>query len=112
EIALVDGDSAVKRSGLVFKDTLFDENATCHLAYGQGLPMSVDGGGGQSNEQLLELGVNVSGQHTDFMIGGPEVDVDGLTPAGEAVPIMRDDAWQLGPALGAGHRSDTPRRRR
>jgi aminopeptidase len=98
EIALVDGDSAVKRSGLVFKDTLFDENATCHLAYGQGLPMAVDGADGQSNEQLLELGVNVSGQHTDFMIGGPEVDVDGLTPAGEAVPIMRDDAWQLDPA--------------
>ena len=89
---------AVKRSGLVFKDTLFDENATCHLAYGQGLPMAVDGVDGQSAEELLELGINVSGQHTDFMIGGPEVEVDGLTSAGEAVPIMRDDAWQLRPA--------------
>jgi aminopeptidase len=95
EIALVDGDSAVRRSGLVFKDTLFDENASCHIAYGQGLPMAVDGVDGKQGEELLELGVNVATVHTDFMIGGPEVEVDGLTADGEAVPLLRGDAWQL-----------------
>lgn len=95
EIALVDGDSRVKRSGLVFKDTLFDENATCHIAYGQGLPMAVEGLDGEAPDELLERGVNVSTVHTDFMIGGPEVEVDGLTPDGEAVPLLRGDAWQL-----------------
>jgi aminopeptidase len=95
EIALVDGDSRVRQTGLVFKDTLFDENATCHIAYGQGLPMAVDGIDGEGPEAMLERGVNVSSVHTDFMIGGPEVEVDGLTPDGEAVPLLRGDAWQL-----------------
>jgi aminopeptidase len=95
EVALVDGTSAVKRTGLVFQDTLFDENATCHIAFGNGLPMCVDGADGKAGDEMLELGVNVSGAHTDFMIGGPEVEVDGLTASGEAVPIIRDDVWQL-----------------
>jgi aminopeptidase len=95
EVALVDGASAVKRTGLVFKDTLFDENASCHIAYGNGLPMAVDGADGRPSEELLELGVNISGAHTDFMIGGPEIEVDGLTSSGEAVPLLRGEAWQL-----------------
>jgi aminopeptidase len=95
EVALVDGSSAVKQTGLVFCDTLFDENATCHIAYGDGMAMAVNPNGQPSREELLALGVNVSGVHTDFMIGGPEVDVDGLDASGEATPIIRDDAWQL-----------------
>ena len=71
EIALVDGSSRVRQTGIVFYNTLFDENATCHIAYGSGLPMAVDGADGKSADELLEQGVNVSSAHTDFMIGGP-----------------------------------------
>jgi aminopeptidase len=95
EVALVDGSSAVKRTGLVFCDTLFDENAACHIAFGRGIPTTLGLEGETSSEDLLEHGVNVSAVHTDFMIGGPEVDVDGLDAAGNATPIIRGDVWQL-----------------
>ena len=95
EVALVDGSSAVKRTGLVFHDTLFDENATCHIAYGSGFPNGVDGADALPPDELLALGVNVSGVHTDFMIGGPDVDVDGLGEDGSTTPIIRGDVWQL-----------------
>jgi aminopeptidase len=95
ELALVDGDSSVRRTGLVFSDTLFDENASCHLAYGEAVRMAVEDVDGKTTEELLELGVNVSGLHTDFMIGGPDVEVDGLSADGTAVPLLRGEAWQL-----------------
>jgi aminopeptidase len=93
ELALVDGSSPVKQTGLVFCDTLFDENATCHIAFGDGLPESL--GEEPPREKLLDLGVNVSGIHVDFMIGGADVDVDGLDKDGKATPVIRGDAWQL-----------------
>jgi aminopeptidase len=95
EIALVDRSSRISQTGLVFHDTLFDENASCHIAYGSGLPMAVDGADGLGAEDLVAAGVNVSGTHTDFMIGGPAVEVDGLNEDGTPTPIIRDNTWVL-----------------
>ena len=96
EVALVDGASAVKKTGLVFHDTLFDENATCHIAYGRGFPHALgEEGSNLSTDELLDRGINVATVHTDFMIGGPEVEVVGVDAAGSETPIIRDDVWQL-----------------
>ena len=87
EVALVDGTSRIGQTGQVFFETLFDENASCHVAYGAAYAECVEGG-------VIE-GVNVSTVHTDFMIGGPEIAVDALLRDGSVVPLLRDDAWQL-----------------
>ena len=87
ELALVDGTSRVGKTGITFFDTLYDENATCHIAYGFGIPETFEGEPGE--------GMNISSVHTDFMVGRPELEVDGLTKDGKAVPIIRDETWQL-----------------
>jgi aminopeptidase len=94
ELALVDDTSRVGRTGLTFFNVLFDENAACHIAYGQSAG-AVDVDDDLDAGEQLALGINQSSIHTDFMIGGPEVDVDGLTPDGGEVPILRDNRWQL-----------------
>jgi aminopeptidase len=95
EVALVDGTSAVGKTGITFFNTLFDENATCHIAYGAGIVDAVEGADGLSPEELRTAGVNYSHVHTDFMIGGPEVAVSGITGEGAEAPILRDDEWVL-----------------
>jgi aminopeptidase len=87
EVALVDGTSRVGQTGRVFYETLYDENASCHIAYGSAYAEAVEGG-------VID-GVNVSSVHTDFMIGGPEVEVDAVLRDGSVVPVLRDDVWQL-----------------
>lgn len=87
EVALVDGSSRIGKTGVTFFDTLFDENATCHVAYGSAYAEAVEGG-------VID-GVNVSTVHTDFMIGGPEVSVDAVLRDGTEVPLLRGDVWQL-----------------
>jgi len=87
ELALVDGTSRVGQTHTTFFDTLYDENATCHIAYGFGVPEVFDGDPGD--------GMNISAVHTDFMVGGPELAVDGITKDGATVPILREDVWQL-----------------
>jgi aminopeptidase len=87
ELALVTRESRVGQSGTLFFDTLFDENATCHIAYGMGLPYAFDG---EPDEAC-----NVSNIHVDFMVGGPELEVDALLADGSAVPLIRDETWQL-----------------
>ena len=95
EVALVDGDSRVGRTGLVFLNTLFDENASCHIAYGAAIMEAIAGSEEADDAELDQLGFNKSTIHTDFMIGGPEIEVDGLDADGNAVPLLRDNSWQL-----------------
>jgi aminopeptidase len=95
EVALVDKASAVGATGVTFKNTLFDENATSHMAFGAGFTFTVEGASGLTPEEQVEAGVNYSKVHTDFMIGGPEVTIEGVTGDGKTIPIIVDDAWQL-----------------
>ena len=95
EVALVDGASAVGKTGLVFYDTLFDENAASHIALGAAIVQAVPWAHDASPDDRYEKGENHSSIHTDFMIGSNELEVDGVTKDGEAVPILRSGVWQL-----------------
>jgi aminopeptidase len=87
ELALVDGAGRIGPLGTVFYDTLLDENAASHIAFGSGFPFLVEG------DDVAR--VNESGIHIDFMIGSPELEVDGVTADGERVPVLRNGDWQI-----------------
>jgi aminopeptidase len=97
ELALVDSSSRVGEAGMVFRNTLFDENAASHIAWGQGIFTAVEGVlGADADDHAREAaGLNDSRTHVDFMVGGPEVDIDGVEPGGAAVPLLREGRWQL-----------------
>jgi aminopeptidase len=95
EVALVDGRSRVGTTGLVFYETLFDENASSHIAVGAAVLQAVDWAAALTPDERHARGVNQSAVHTDFMIGSDELEVDGVTRGGEAVPLLRQGDWQL-----------------
>jgi aminopeptidase len=94
EVSLVDKDSRIARAGIVFHNMLFDENAACHVAWGQSFPFAVAGGPEMTDEERAGLGLNSSAVHTDVVIGGEGITVTGSGPKGE-VTIIRDDDWVL-----------------
>ena len=95
EVALVDGHSRVGTTGLVFYETLFDENAASHIAVGSSVLQAIDWAAALTPGERHARGVNQSAVHTDFMIGSDELEVDGVTGGGEAVPLLRQGNWQV-----------------
>lgn len=96
EVALVSDPSPISQSGITFFNTLFDENASNHLAIGSAYATSVKGGENfETEEELREAGLNRADVHVDFMIGGPEMNVDGIREDGTVVPIFRNGDWAI-----------------
>lgn len=93
ECALVPKESPIHQSGLLFYNTLFDENAACHLALGFGFDECVKGFENMTKEELYEIGVNDAGNHTDFMIGSDDLFIDGVDEHGNVHPIFRNGTW-------------------
>jgi aminopeptidase len=93
EVALVPHFSPISQSGILFYSTLFDENASCHIALGQAYAKTVKGGGAMDEKTLLENGINQSLIHIDWMIGSDKIDIDGVSADGSTEPVMRQGAW-------------------
>lgn len=93
ECALVPYESPIRESGILFYNTLFDENAACHLALGRGYSSNIRDYEKYSLDELRDMGVNDSMVHEDFMIGSAELDITGLTASGERLPIFRSGGW-------------------
>lgn len=93
EVALVPYDSPIRNSGLTFFNTLFDENACCHLALGMGFANCIKDYGNYTLEECREMGVNDSMIHVDFMIGSEDLSIDAICEDGKSVPIFRNGNW-------------------
>jgi aminopeptidase len=93
EVALVPNSSPISQSGLLFYNTLLDENASCHLALGRAYRFSLEGGENLSAEDFSSRGGNNSLIHEDFMIGSGDLDIDGVRPDGAIEPVMRSGEW-------------------
>ena len=88
EVALVESSSAINQLNIVFQETLFDENASCHLALGDSFPECIQDGPNKTKEELRSLGLNKSDNHVDFMIGTEDLSIIGFTHEGEEVPVF------------------------
>jgi aminopeptidase len=93
ELALVPHSSPVAQTGVLFYNTLFDENAASHVALGAAYKFTLRGGESMAEEAFEQAGGNRSAAHVDFMIGSGELDVDGVLPSGTAEPVMRKGEW-------------------
>lgn len=93
EVALVPHESPISASNILYYNTLFDENASNHLAIGEAYPTCYEGGSALSKEQLEEKGINTSITHEDFMVGSGEMDIDGVLSDGTVEPIFRNGSW-------------------
>ncbi len=93
EVSLVPHSSPIASSGLLFMNTLFDENAACHIALGQAYSTCLKDGDTLTPEQLASRGANTSLIHVDWMIGSNRIDVDGISAAGGSEPVMRAGEW-------------------
>ncbi|HEX3663613.1 MAG TPA: aminopeptidase [Acidobacteriaceae bacterium] len=96
EVSLVPASSPIAASGLLFLNTLFDENAACHIALGQAYSTCLKDGDTLTPEQLAAKGANDSLIHVDWMIGSEKIDVDGVTADGKTEPVMRAGEWSAG----------------
>ncbi|EGO2596177.1 aminopeptidase [Enterococcus faecalis] len=93
EVALVPDPSPISQSGLIFYNTLFDENASNHLAFGSAYAFNLQGGTEMSEEELAEAGLNRSQTHVDFMVGSDKMNIDGIKEDGTIVPVFRNGNW-------------------
>ena len=93
EVALVPDPSPISQSGIIFYNTLFDENASNHLALGAAYAFSVEGGTEITDEELAEAGLNRSQTHVDFMVGSDKMNIDGIREDGSTVPVFRNGNW-------------------
>ena len=93
EVALVPHSSPISKSGLLFFNTLFDENAACHIALGQCYTKCFIDGAKLSPEQIAAQGGNKSMIHIDWMIGSDKIDIDGLDANGARTPVFRKGEW-------------------
>ncbi len=95
EVALIGKNSPIAQSKILFYNTLFDENASCHIAIGQGYPTTVKNGENLSAKEKKEKGLNDSIEHVDFMIGTPDLKVTGITFDGKQIPVFRNGEWVI-----------------
>lgn len=93
ELALVPNSSPISQAGVIFHNTLLDENASIHIALGRGIRDCLEGGGEMTTDEFLKAGGNHSTVHYDFMIGSGEINVDGISAAGDRVALMRSGEW-------------------
>ena len=93
EVALVPDPSPISQSGLIFYNTLFDENASNHLAFGSAYAFNLQGGTEMSEEELAEAGLNRSQTHVDFMVGSDKMNIDGIKEDWTIVPVFRNGDW-------------------